>query len=366
MPDLRDAYRSLNPALPLAAEELDSLYVARPNHPVGMLAEELTIRPDPINALLTGQRGVGKSTDLGWLERRVSLADGLRAIVRVQTTALQNVAEVEVFLRNVAIELIRKSSRHAYMVMTPEFTNEKLGPLLVQKGLLEKHLSNDIVALFNTASKFHGDRIPVILVDGGERLDPLFSVQLIEWLNQLHASFVVAAPIQAVLNPEFVSYAEKWHRRLSLPAVSVTGAEGNTQEPGFGYFRSIVDRRCNGAFTFETLGLLVGASGGIHRELLELCQLACLRALVSKSTVVLPQHGHAAIAQRRQNFSILLTSEDLAYLRRLHTTGSFARDPIPMRLLELNLIVMYDEGWTNYQVHPLILPHLQKIASLAS
>src|SRR4051794_5856494 len=63
MPDLLEAYRRLDPAKPIDTG-MGSFYVARPDDPVGILSAELTADSRRVRALLGGQRGVGKTSEL--------------------------------------------------------------------------------------------------------------------------------------------------------------------------------------------------------------------------------------------------------------------------------------------------------------
>src|SRR5436190_181327 len=70
-PNLRAAYRVLDPAKSLEGSALSNHYVQRPGGPTLRLAQEIKERSQPFRAIVAGQRGVGKTTELNWLKEEL-------------------------------------------------------------------------------------------------------------------------------------------------------------------------------------------------------------------------------------------------------------------------------------------------------
>jgi Cdc6-like AAA superfamily ATPase len=68
--DLKEAYRSLDPARPLEPDS--TFYVARPGNPVSSIITELRLTDMPRRYLLTGHRGAGKTTELHRIAHELS------------------------------------------------------------------------------------------------------------------------------------------------------------------------------------------------------------------------------------------------------------------------------------------------------
>src|SRR5262249_38493837 len=106
-PDLRTAYRTLDPAKPL--DSYSTYYMQRPGDPIARLANEIKESSQPFRAIVVGQRGVGKTTELNRLKsqleqayRSVFLFDLGRVAASNATTALAFLAK-ELMLQATAL-----------------------------------------------------------------------------------------------------------------------------------------------------------------------------------------------------------------------------------------------------------------------
>jgi hypothetical protein len=345
MADLKRAYRALDPAQP--ARNVQH-YVQRPGDPMGVLGEEMKIRTSPLHVLVGGQRGVGKTTEL------LRLKDLLEEerLPHLMLSPDRSVGQVPPahFLRTLCqvMAIQHFSQDSALSARIPE-----LGGAVDAFGL--KQLLNELV---NNVQSTTG-RGFTYLVDGLEKLSPADASTFVTTMVDISCSFVAVAPIPLLLSPDHASAISEWDRVISVPAITVANRDGNPDVEGLAVLRAIVERRAGiDAFEKSALDLVVGASGGIHRELLTLAQQACLRASVAGRVQVREEDARNAVEDRRQEVSFHLTPTDLNFLGEVQRHHRVTGDPRALPLIERNLIVGYHGGWSWFDVHPIVKPLL--------
>src|SRR5262249_43000493 len=109
-PDLRTAYRTLDPAKPLEGASLGSQYTQRPGDPTGKLADEIKERSQPFRAIMAGQRGVGKTTELNRLKGELEGAGQLVFLFDLGRVVTSNAVTVLAFVTK---ELVLKMTAPA-------------------------------------------------------------------------------------------------------------------------------------------------------------------------------------------------------------------------------------------------------------
>jgi hypothetical protein len=322
MPDLRKAYKELDPATPLRAAGLDAYYLPRTDDRIAILAEELKATTQRAHILLAGQRGVGKSTELNRLEVAIG---SVRPVVR-------------------------------YSVSDPSRPPTQ--------SALAKYF--DDVDIQETLSPSN-----VILIDGCERLTASHLTRCLKLLANIPAMIIATAPARVALGGDFGGgLLGAWDRAIPVSAVPITEWDGTTRSPNFAaryYLRAIITRRVGeDVFDSDALDQLVEASGGLHRDLLMLSQQACVRAGLADLTKVTRLQTDAVIEERRQELSYSLTPTERHILRQVTEDNAAAVldtngvDFLP--LLERNIFIAYHTRMTWLAVHPLISAQRAQLA----
>jgi hypothetical protein len=345
MADLKRAYRALDPAQP--ARNVQH-YVPRPGDPMGVLGEELKIRTSPIHVLVGGQRGVGKTTELYRLN---DLLDAERLPYRLRTPDraidVQPGLLLSSLCQSIAREQLPKDSK---LLTRANEMADKIVTILDAKMLLEEVLGEVQSA---------GGHTFTYLLDGLEKFSPADAATYVTTMVDVACSFVVVVPISLLLSPDYASALSEWDRVISVPAIAVADRDGSPDAEGLAVLRAIVERRAGvDAFEGAALDLVVGASGGIHRELLTLAQQACLRASVAGRVQVREEDARNAVEDRRQEVSFHLTPQDMSYLLDIQKHHRITAEPRALPLVERNLIVGYHGGWAWFDVHPIVKPML--------
>jgi Cdc6-like AAA superfamily ATPase len=324
--DLKEAYRALDPARPL---EPDSpFYVARPDNPVSRIIAELQMTDTSRRYLLTGHRGTGKTTEIN------RIAEALRPHFAIQTIT----ADSPVSLR----DMIADNLRTAFLAPA--------GSEYLQPGLPSAD---------ELSAKPH-----LALIDGVDKLDLPDAISLCSEISKTHASMVCIIPLTLPLTERFgeiIQSVDAWH---FLPSIDLWDRDGNQVWEGWKVCCEVITRRAD-VFTEKALDHLVENSAGIHRELLRLAQRACVFAAVGGKKTVGEEEVYRAVQDARNEYSLLLRSEDYDLLRRVEQTGQISGDPRLLRLVRDQLIVAYGGGSTWFTVHPIVRPLIPEPRGIA-
>jgi hypothetical protein len=111
-------------------------------------------------------------------------------------------------------------------------------------------------------------------------------------------------------------------------------------------------------FTPQAIDHLIRHSGGIPRELIAMARLACLWAREGDQALIDEKAVEQAIRNRRRDYQLILTKEQINLLRDVARDHWVENDEINQPLLKSLSALEYrnDEVW--YDVHPLIIPLL--------
>ena len=328
--DLTQAYRALDP---LASLEPGSVhYVQRPDNPMDRVGVDLKLSDRSRHYLLSGHRGTGKTTEL----RRLAHAlQGERELVFVDVG-----------------EHVDSSSFDSSQVI------EKALGIEVE---IDSNLRTILDHLRRVSLDPRGGLPPVVIIDGLERLAR--DKDVVRALNDpipIHTwpvSVICTIPLSVYLSSQFGEHARNFDRSVFLPGITVVDRTGLPNDLGIEALSSIIRRRTGEhIFTPGAFPDLVFQSAGIHRELLQLAQRACVVAASEGASQITHEHVSAAIREQRNEYSVVLRTGDFPILRTLTSSKDLAGGPDTSRLIRNQLIVAYGNGTTWFDVHPIVRP----------
>jgi hypothetical protein len=326
--DLKEAYRALDPARPL---EPDSpFYVSRPDNPVSRIIAEFQMTGTPRKYLLTGHRGTGKTTELN------RIAEALHRDYAIHVINVDADTDVSLLSR------VSHDRRDAFLLPAAEM-EFRPGIPSADKFLSHKHL---------------------VLIDGLDKLDLQDAARLCSEVSQLNCSAVCIIPLTLPLTERFgdiVQSIDGWH---FLPSIDLWTRTGDPIPEGWDLCRDVLTRRAD-VFVDAALDVLVENGAGIHRELLRMAQRACVFAAVGALSKVGSEEALRAVHDTRNEYSILLRSEDFSLLQQVDQTGQISGDRRLLRLVRDQLIVAYGGSNTWFAIHPVVrslIPDMRKAA----
>ena len=144
-----------------------------------------------------------------------------------------------------------------------------------------------------------------------------------------------------------------------LPNLKPERPDGSPDLGGLDSLRELLIRRVDlSLFTPNALTRLAELSSGIPRELIALGRQAALEARKRQLTVIDEAAVAGAARRRRNDYQVLLTSEQLELLGRIRRTKRVENDEAYRALLHNLSALEYrnDEVW--YDVHPVVRPLL--------
>lgn len=339
--DLKQAYRALDPAHPL--EPGSPFYTPRPDNPVSLILTELELADRPKRYLLTGHRGSGKTTEQGRIQRALESTHHVLSVIygsaesTLEVAVLSAIADVT---RTSTLRPLVESIAKQFRLSTPDPRDPINRPRL--RAILQS-LPTPMVVLIDGVDK----------LDSQDARDALDSLRL---LSSWPISIVCTVPLTATLERNFgqiSSSVDAWH---FLPGITLWTRDGEPVEAGWELCREVVERRADALFSSEALDVVVGNSAGIHRELLRIAQRACALAAVAGHPSIGVEEANRAVHELRNEYSIMLRTEDHARLREVERTGRISGDPELLRLVRDQFVVAYGEGGAWFAVHPIIKP----------
>ena len=415
---------AFDPMRVLTADECERLYVPRGDElgAVDLLyaaLEEAGPQPAGFRWALVGPRGVGKSTELVELSRRLRaegspavpvLVDIGDALVHGASTAawLPAVAAAAVAARTdwsgaaprtspdlaeglravgVAAELFTgvvellkpaagavgagaglavagaaarqvSAMAHAVREQTPD------RPAL--EALVEG-LSGELRALGDAAG-----RPPVLLLDGLDKLaqaeEVFLALSEAELLQGMPAGLLILGPTALRLDPRFAGLQLQGFQPLTLHTLPVVDRDGRPKAEGVHVLRELFDRRWAQAelgdrarFPDAQVDEAARASSGLVREFLKVALDAGRLAALQGAGGVGPAHVAAALKQRRQAHEVLLHAEHLGPLLAAldHPDRPPASGPVHEWPLGNNLLLCHRNGTLWYRPHELLVPFLE-------
>lgn len=414
----KPVYQLFKPDQPLATpEELRNFYIQRANSPVKELVSFLEMEETPVQFLLAGHRGSGKTTELRKIEQE--LKDEYLVLWIDTETPLDrfNIGYAEVVVL-IGYEIYQRAIKHSWFSRKAKLikdlenslktialadkrtSDEKLGTSewLEKLGVMLKHgLTREVTKTLNISPSLSEmlDRVNTIIeaaekernqkllviVDGLDRHEysvalSMFSSRL---LTDLGCHIIYTIPISLRYSPYFVQ-AREFFQCLDLtnPPVFLCDQNGcptpTRDDAGRRVLASVIKARLSSLgqdyeslFHPPALDLLCEKSGGVMRDLIRLAQYACQKAKGKGIRVVDLETAQDALIKGRSDSTI----HDYHYpeLARIHRTGKLSTTPIPNRqdmticdeLLHNKLALAYEDSkgrW--YDVHPILIDDLNR------
>jgi hypothetical protein len=414
---LRQAIPNLDHTKPLEMVDLANFYVQREEVREQLADMQLLLEEQyPCKFLLTGHRGVGKSSALASLDQTLSVGGQmwvvhisvldeldlndldysdivlLMALEILQSCLDKNLdlgpelrGRLEKWGRETEIIQQETSTAQAELEAKVEVASSPfwLRALIAVKGRLGKEDVTRRTIRENIKPKFSGllaiidDLQQTIFKDTGKRLVCLIdgpdkaSVETAEnlfyrngySLSAPNCSIVYTFPVALQHSDEFNQVRAYFTQDFPVPNFKVQvrdpnqPAEVKARQEGLEQLKQVIAKRVDpDLFEAGVLDELVAYSGGIPRTLIQLTQLACLRANTARSDKVTLGHVQQAIAKEQRGFQRNLSHKQLALLRKVRDTHLIDTD-LESGYLELlhNLsAVEYVNGKVWYDVHPLV------------
>jgi hypothetical protein len=375
----------------------------------------------PCKFLLTGHRGVGKSSALASLDQTLSVGgqmwvvhisvldeldlndlDYSDIVLLMALEILQSCKDRELNLGTELRDRLEKWGRETEIIQQMTATAQAEieakveasgGPLawlslpvkalISAKGRLGKEDVTRRTIRDNIKPKFSGllaiiddlqqtifkktDKRLVCLIDGPDKASVETAENLFYRngysLSTPNCSIVYTFPVALQHSDEFNQVRAYFTQDFPVPNFKVQvhdpnqPAEVKARQEGLEQLKQVIAKRVDpDLFEAGVLDELVAYSGGIPRTLIQLTQLACLRANTARSDRVTLGHVQQAIAKEQRGFQRNLSQKQLALLRQVRDTHLIDTD-LESGYLELlhNLsAVEYVNGKVWYDVHPLV------------
>lgn len=404
--------RAFDPYQPIAIGDPQHYYVERPDSPLGELMTKLTINlNNPRKIILTGHRGSGKSSELAKLAGDMAGEVAVIWIDAQSTFNLFDVGHTELLIslgaainRDVPVPKefeALKDSLSTYIEERVGGTTAALTTEALKKvGLDFRHtlfdhetrrrieippILGDIVDKINliiAAAQKKTKRPLLIIVDGLDRLD-LEVARRIFVNNQLLAEpqchIIFTVPISLYFSIHRQLAREQQFMPFYLPNVKLFHRESREMIPeGHALMASLVHKRIREVapevLAEEALTLLVQMSGGVIRELITLVESSCIKALLAGQRQIDGEVAREAVeGYQREKASSLPYAyywEVMGEVYRIHQLPERLekdRDgrefSVSDALLEGLYVLSYSNVESWYDVHPIMLPLLQKYLS---
>jgi hypothetical protein len=358
-PNLRVAYQTLDPAKPLEGPTLWNYYAQRPGAPTARLAEEIKQSSQPFRAIMAGQRGVGKTTELNWLKgdlqgwsERVFVFDLGRVATTNAVTALAYLTKELVLQTKVMDpgELVKQNAAFDW-----DFG-------IIGAVLDPSQLTNTLGTFKRVVTAIQQQPGPalILLLDGWERVGSNDEVYpFMDALERVNCSTVLVTRLSVILDPRFNRFRDDWDPTV-LPAISLfTYDRASVDTEGWYLLINALEKRAvKRAFDASAIEIIIQASGGVFRELISLGRHACLLAERAQKGQVDCHEADAALRVQRVKHTATLTREDLGVIRSFAAGERIWTDPSSWEQVNQGRIVAYDSDRLWYDVHPILWPLL--------
>jgi hypothetical protein len=355
-PDLRAAYRTLDPAKPLEGVTLATLSAQRPGAPTAKLAEEIKERSGPFRALLVGQRGVGKTTELNWLRGALELAGEPVFQVDLGQVATTNETTALAFVTKELTQALPLPDRTGLVTKHPwlDWDFGIIGAVLAPSQLTEVLGTFKQVAV--AFQQLRGREI-VLLLDGWERVASNEGVYpFMDALERVNCSVVFVTRLSVILEPTFNRFTPDWNLTV-LTAVPLFTYDRERDGESWRLLAEALSKRAGiGAFSWDAQDTIIQMSAGIFRELVSLARHACLLAERGRKDQVTTVEAEAALTQQRLSHTATLTLADRESLRGFARSERRWADQAILEQVNLGRIVGYHRETLWFDVHSILWP----------
>lgn len=396
--DLQEAYRTCDPSLPLMPDHPS--YVSRPDSSLEPLERTIRFSKHPIKVLVSGQRGVGKTTELSALAKHFSEQFLVVWVNASEYLDLADASAEDVLLA--VASAIYLTARDAGLPIQPEIVEEFQGWLTAQSQYfatysagtstpdqlfvtlaLEMRLSTAVrkgirtdiapriteliewvnVLIMSAQVASRGKPI-LLIVDDLDKvsLDASFRLFVESWpvISAPIAHIVYVFPIPLFFGPNIALIRSSVDAMAMIPNVAPLRFDGSPHYLGLAYLREVLLKRVTSPLiSDEAIELIIRASGGNLRELLILIRDASLKAGLAGRTSIAAEDAQRAAAQLRREFQRMLRPQDISVLQEVHRTKRLIGESIYLLMSNVVLEYQNDEIW--YDVHPALLPLLVEV-----
>lgn len=209
------------------------------------------------------------------------------------------------------------------------------------------------------------DKEVVVLVDGLDKVSYAVGKALFERstiLVQPHCKAVYAIPLALAFSVEFPQIKRFYDGRRTLPNIRVNHRDGTPDKEGRDFLRQVLQRRMGDhLITTEAMEMLIAASGGVLRDLIEFAQNACSEALAREAHRIEREDVRRTLSDFRRDYHRTLRPQHYEALRQVYASHEIADAGDLADELVYNLTILEyanDEDW--YDVHPLVAELLEK------
>jgi hypothetical protein len=184
-----------------------------------------------------------------------------------------------------------------------------------------------------------------------------------------HAASLSAPPVSVIYtfptalrhHDDFMQVKANFPTLCVLPNLKTRMRDGSPDEEGSRGLTSILTKRVEeDLFAPGVLRTLTELSSGVPRELIALARRACLEARKADRPQIEPPAVEAAARSKRRDYQVLLTTKQIALLKRIRQSKAVENDEACRTLLH-NLSVLEYRNWDVwYDVDPVIEPLLEE------
>jgi hypothetical protein len=393
-PSLQEAFQACGEDL-RKEEPFLKYYVAREAGASLELAERMTIDRRNVKALLAGQRGAGKTTEL------LRMAHDLRPTVLTLYTDVEMPAEragIPDILAVIGGGMCRRllegkvpvseavtrsfSSWYKEALKLPGDDKGGLAGLAEQFTKLSEKLRRregrpelaaaldsrreELVQRLNELAqeaRARSGKEVLLIVDGLERLGKGAAVPFLLESGLLEFQFkcVCTVPFPVLHSPEFRSLRQAFDMISVMPLSEVGQAALSLKSGGVLDLRDMLERRTGRELIdAAALDMLLLNSGGNPGDLFRFTGNCCLRASMKGRTRIDAGVVDSVLEDHRLEMKRFLTAEEWQRLGQVFRDRNIAHDELLNSLLDSGAVLEYPGRRDLYIVHPALLPVLKE------
>jgi hypothetical protein len=394
------AARGLQEAFQACGEDLTveqsflKYYVAREAGASLELSERMLLDRRPVKAILTGQRGAGKSVELmrtamdirtallplyvnlDFPGERAGIPEILMAVGQgmCRRMAEQNLQPSENIVRSIALwardglkvpmdekgglqgaadgfcklsERLRRRETHPELAAAIDARREELGQRLSELAAdVKSRTAKEVLLVLDGLDRSGGPQAVAFLLESG--------------LLDFQFKCICTLPFPALHSPEFRAI----HRSFDM--ISVQGLSDLSPEamaaggPGALDLRDMVEKRTGrGLLEPAALELLLHNCGGNPGDLLRFTGACCLKASMHGREMIDAGVVSNVLGDHRMEMRRFLSPEEWTRLYQVHRARSETVDGALAALLDSGAVLEYPAGRPVYRVHPALLPEME-------
>jgi len=368
-------------------------YIARESGASLELSERILLDRRPVKAILTGQRGAGKSVELvrtaldiraqvlplqvhldlpgekaGIPELLMGVGQGM-----CRRLSEQNLQPSEQVVRSIAVwakdglkvpmeekaglqgvsdsfcklaERLRRRETRPELAAAIDARREELGQRLSE-------LASDIKTR-------HGKEV-VLLLDGLDRSGRPQAVSFLLESGLLEFQFkcICTLPFTALHTPEFRALHRAFDM-ISVQGLSDVSAQASAGGQGALELRDMVDKRVGReVLEPEAMERLLQNCGGNPGDLLRFTGACCLKASMAGRNGINATVVDRVLEDHRMEMRRFLSPDEWTRLHQVHRSKAETVDDSLSALLDIGAVLEYPDRRPQYRVHPALLPEVE-------